>query len=644
MSERTKGATSVSLEFRLADATTGAAKMALDVTTLKLQYHRPGEAPGTATSLTALAAATTGWTSYGAREVDGTNSPGVYRVDAPNAAFATGADEVVLTVTGSAIQPASRLIDLVAVNTRDAVRFGLSSLPNAAAAASGGLPTIGATIPNATAGSSGGLFIAGTNAATTVTTSFTTTFTGNLSGSVGSVTSPVTVGTNNDKTGYSAAATNLPTKYPASLAAADVTGTIPASLSGTQTFAMVGNITGNVSGSVGSVTGAVGSVTGNVGGNVSGSVGSVSGDVAGKVLGGGSGTITGIGANAYLASIDPSLKADGTAQGGTSNTITLASSALSANGAYLNYTIRTVGGTGSGQGPFPVTGYVGSSRVATIAGTFSPAPSTDTLYIIDAPVNANLYQWLGVAPNALSSGKVDATASVSLGSTAPANWINGAAIATDAVTKVQAGLATASQIPANFTTATFASAGVFSTGALANAPTGGGGSGGLDAAGVRAAIGLASANIDTQFGLLPKKTELVQQGDPITLPTTPPTGYATSTAVAAVKADTGKLAGLVENVSSTDRFKASALATAPTGSSGSVDPSAIVAAILAASVESGLSVQQVLSQVRATLVGASDTTTANGSVIFKKAGGAESHRQTVNATTGARGAPTIAGG
>lgn len=46
-------------------------------------------------------------------------------------------------------------------------------------------------LPSATAGSAGGVFIAGTNAATTVTTSFTTTFTGNLTGSVGSVTGSV---------------------------------------------------------------------------------------------------------------------------------------------------------------------------------------------------------------------------------------------------------------------------------------------------------------------------------------------------------------------------------------------------------------------------------------------------------------------
>lgn len=51
-------------------------------------------------------------------------------------------------------------------------------------------------IPNAVAGAAGGLFIAGTNAATTVTTALTTTFTGNLTGSVASVTGAVgSVGT-----------------------------------------------------------------------------------------------------------------------------------------------------------------------------------------------------------------------------------------------------------------------------------------------------------------------------------------------------------------------------------------------------------------------------------------------------------------
>lgn len=46
-------------------------------------------------------------------------------------------------------------------------------------------------LPSATAGASGGVFIAGTNAATTITTALTTTFTGNLTGSVASVTGAV---------------------------------------------------------------------------------------------------------------------------------------------------------------------------------------------------------------------------------------------------------------------------------------------------------------------------------------------------------------------------------------------------------------------------------------------------------------------
>jgi hypothetical protein len=46
-------------------------------------------------------------------------------------------------------------------------------------------------LPSVTAGDAGGLFIAGTNAATTITTALTTTFTGNLTGSAASVTGAV---------------------------------------------------------------------------------------------------------------------------------------------------------------------------------------------------------------------------------------------------------------------------------------------------------------------------------------------------------------------------------------------------------------------------------------------------------------------
>ena len=75
------------------------------------------------------------------------------------------------------------------------------------------------SLPDVTAGAAGGVFIAGTNAATTITTGLTTTFTGNLTGSVASVTAGVTVTTNNDKTGYS-----LTQAFPANFSALGITG------------------------------------------------------------------------------------------------------------------------------------------------------------------------------------------------------------------------------------------------------------------------------------------------------------------------------------------------------------------------------------------------------------------------------------
>lgn len=119
---------------------------------------------------------------------------GWYQV-AGNATDSNTAGPLALHATATGCDPYDDLFMVVAYNPLDSVRLGLTALPNAAAAASGGLPTVGATIPNATAGASGGLFIAGTNAATTITTGLTTTFTGNLSGnvtgSVGSVTGAV---------------------------------------------------------------------------------------------------------------------------------------------------------------------------------------------------------------------------------------------------------------------------------------------------------------------------------------------------------------------------------------------------------------------------------------------------------------------
>lgn len=83
------------------------------------------------------------------KAIDATNRPGEYEIHFHDDAghFGTGdtsknvqirVDEI--TTTALNIAPCLREIDLVAYDEQDTVRFGLTSLPNAAADAAGGLP------------------------------------------------------------------------------------------------------------------------------------------------------------------------------------------------------------------------------------------------------------------------------------------------------------------------------------------------------------------------------------------------------------------------------------------------------------------------------------------------------------------------
>lgn len=75
--------------------------------------------------------------------VDNTNTPGLYRCDYPDAAFATGIDQVFLQIVIASANNAVAapiLVDITDVNLRDSVRGGMTALPNAAADAAGGLP------------------------------------------------------------------------------------------------------------------------------------------------------------------------------------------------------------------------------------------------------------------------------------------------------------------------------------------------------------------------------------------------------------------------------------------------------------------------------------------------------------------------
>ncbi len=146
-----------------------------------------------------------------------------------------------------------------------------------------------------------------------------------------------------------------------------------------------------------------------------------------------------------------------TAQAGGASTITLDTGASSVNSFYNTASILLTGGTGAGQFAV-ITGYVGSTRVATVNTTWAVNPDNTTTFAlfpaaatasdIAAAVRTNLTTELGRIDEAVSA-------------------------ADDATLSAIASLSSAIS-------------------ALNN----------LSAAGVRTAVGLASANLDTQLSAL----------------------------------------------------------------------------------------------------------------------------------------------
>ncbi|HSG63282.1 MAG TPA: hypothetical protein VLA24_17795, partial [Pseudomonadales bacterium] len=78
-------------------------------------------------------------------EVSATNMPGVYNFGIPDAAIAAGAQWVIIMLKGATnMAPVVLEIELTAINNQDSVRGGMTALPNAAAAATGGLAVVDA--------------------------------------------------------------------------------------------------------------------------------------------------------------------------------------------------------------------------------------------------------------------------------------------------------------------------------------------------------------------------------------------------------------------------------------------------------------------------------------------------------------------
>jgi hypothetical protein len=125
-----KGATSQSVYVEILDSTstTGGRKTGLVFNTsgLTAYYARNGGA-ATAITLATLAAANSAWSSGGFKEVDAANMPGVYRLDIPDAAVASGSESVVVTLKGvTGMAQVSLEVQLSAIDMQDTTQIPTS--------------------------------------------------------------------------------------------------------------------------------------------------------------------------------------------------------------------------------------------------------------------------------------------------------------------------------------------------------------------------------------------------------------------------------------------------------------------------------------------------------------------------------------
>lgn len=140
------GATSQSINVFIRDSssTTGGGLTGLTYNSAGLTaYYSHAGAYATATSITlaTLAAVNSAYSSGGFRELDATNMPGWYRFDLPNAVIAgsKGRSVAVHLKGATNMAPLPIEIELTAWDNQDAVRGGLTAIPNVASGSAGGL-------------------------------------------------------------------------------------------------------------------------------------------------------------------------------------------------------------------------------------------------------------------------------------------------------------------------------------------------------------------------------------------------------------------------------------------------------------------------------------------------------------------------
>jgi len=212
----TPGSTDISTFVVLRQTSDGTEKTGATITDIDLQYCRVGSAPVAKIDATALAATDSAHADNKAIEIDSTDQPGLYRVDWPDAAFAAGAREVILSVKLSGCFTEHTRVGLETIQTGDAYAianngtYGNSALKTV-------IDTVD-TVADAIKAKTDGLNFTGTDVKAT------------LDGET------VTVGTNNDKTGYALTAAYDAAKTAASQASVNtIDGIVDAILEDTGT-------------------------------------------------------------------------------------------------------------------------------------------------------------------------------------------------------------------------------------------------------------------------------------------------------------------------------------------------------------------------------------------------------------------------
>lgn len=148
MAKRTflAGVTSQTVDVFLQDSssTIGAGLSGLLFNTANLKaYYRKG-ATGTLTAITLVTQTVGGaWSSGGFVEIDATNAKGFYRFDIPDTILASTPAAVIHFYGATNLAQNFSELEIVSYNPFDAVRLGLTALPNVASGSAGAIPTTG---------------------------------------------------------------------------------------------------------------------------------------------------------------------------------------------------------------------------------------------------------------------------------------------------------------------------------------------------------------------------------------------------------------------------------------------------------------------------------------------------------------------